>query len=345
MLKRHLPHSEIFWWIESSLAPLLEGDVDLTGLFLFDRKGWRRPGWWPTMRSCIAAVRQKRFDVILDLQGLFRSAAFGWLGNSETFIGLDNRREGNREGAQTFYDVLAPRSPPGTPAPERYLSVLAVLGLPVDWSFEWFPPRPQTAVQVHQQADQRPGRWVMLLPGARWENKHWPAEFFAETVCQLSDRDGSLNFGILGASADGPLAQVISRSRPDQCLDLTGKTSLPEMVEWLRLADLVISNDTGPVHVAAALDRPIVAIYGPSDPLATGPYAQSNAVLQARHLKCVPCLRRTCTYREPLACLRSITPEQVCARAGLTLFGPDAGRIEPCTEGGRLHSLYATPAV
>jgi ADP-heptose:LPS heptosyltransferase len=92
------------------------------------------------------------------------------------------------------------------------------------------------------------------------------------------------------------------------------------MVEWLRLADLVIANDTGPLHIAAALSRPVLAIYGPSDPRATGPYAQSEAVFQASHLKCVPCLRRTCTYTEPLACLRSITPEQVCARARSTLF-------------------------
>src|SRR5262245_34445911 len=129
MLKRHLPHSEIFWWIESSLAPLLEGDPDLTGLCLFDRKGWRQPAWWPTMWSRIRAVRQMRFDLVLDLQGLSRSAFFAWLANGEITIGLDNPREGNREGAQIFYDLLAPRSPPGTPAPTRYLSVLAALGL------------------------------------------------------------------------------------------------------------------------------------------------------------------------------------------------------------------------
>jgi ADP-heptose:LPS heptosyltransferase len=107
------------------------------------------------------------------------------------------------------------------------------------------------------------------------------------------------------------------------------------MVEWLRLADLVISNDTGPLHVAAALRRPVAAIYGPSDPLATDPHGQSDGVLQTRHVLCVPCLSQTCTYREPLACLRSITPDQVCARARLTLFGPDARRTEPCKHSAR----------
>jgi heptosyltransferase-1 len=321
MLKRQRPGSEIFWWIESSLAPLLEGDPDLSGLFLFQRKGWPRPDWWKAAGSTLRAVREQRFDFVLDLQGLSRSALFAWLANGQTTIGLDNAREGNREGAQIFYDVLAPRSPPGTLAPERYLSVLKVLGMKPDWNFEWFPDRPQAAALVRQQICIRQGRWVMLLPGARWDNKRWPVEFFAQVVRQLAEENKDLNFAILGSGADRPLAENISRSKPDRCLDLTGRTSLPEMVEWLRCADLVIANDTGPLHVAAALGRPVVAIYGPSDPLHTGPHLQSAGVLQANHLPCVPCMKRICSYHEPLACLRSITPEQVCARARVALFG------------------------
>ena len=90
---------------------------------------------------------------------------------------------------------------------------------------------------------------------------------------------------------------------------------MSEMIEWLRRADLVISNDTGPLHVAAALNRPVLAIYGPSDPLYTGPHNQAAGVLQAKDLPCVPCMKQTCAYREPLACLRSIKPEQVCSHA------------------------------
>jgi ADP-heptose:LPS heptosyltransferase len=111
------------------------------------------------------------------------------------------------------------------------------------------------------------------------------------------------------------LAELICRQHPERCIDLTGKTSLSEMIEWLRRADLVISNDTGPMHVAAALQRPILAIYGPSDPLYTGPHQQSSGVLQAKHLPCVPCMKQTCSYEEPLACMRAITAEQVCSRA------------------------------
>ena len=299
LLKRRWPESEIYWWIEAGLAPLLEGDADLAGLFVFNRRHWGRPGWWLATWLTLRAVRRERFDFVLDLQGLGRSGFFAWLANGKTVIGLDNPREGNREGAQIFYDLLAPRSPAGTLAFQRYLSVLTALGVPVDWNFEWLPSRPAAAARVREQVAQRPGRWVMLLPGARWENKRWPVELFEDTVRRLARADGGLNFAILGAATDRPLAEVIVRAGPERCLDLTGRTTLSEMIEWLRFADLVIANDTGPMHVAAALGRPLLAIYGPSNPLLTGPYGPKDQALQALQVSCVPCLKRTCANPEP----------------------------------------------
>ncbi len=242
---------------------------------------------------------------------------FAWLANGSTIIGLDNAREGNREGAQIFYDLLAPRSPPGTPASERYLSVLNLLNIPITWDFDWLPPRP-TLLPV-RPTPFAPRRSVVLLPGARWQNKRWPAEFFAEAVKRLAAQDPNLSFAVLGVAGDRPLAEVICRAAPDRCLDLTGRTSLSEMIEWLRQAELVISNDTGPLHVAAALGRPIIAMYGPSDPRYTGPHNQAASVLQAKHLPCVPCMKQTCHYHETLACLRTITPAEVASRAHAAL--------------------------
>src|SRR5207249_1332270 len=101
------------------------------GLFEFPRGGGATPQalgrFWVTLRT----IRAKRFDCVLDLQGLARSGIMAWLANADTVIGLDNDREGRREGAQTFYDVLAPRSPAATHAVDRYLSVLSVLRVPV----------------------------------------------------------------------------------------------------------------------------------------------------------------------------------------------------------------------
>jgi heptosyltransferase-1 len=102
-------------------------------------------------------------------------------------------------------------------------------------------------------------------------------------------------------------------------LNLAGTTSLDEMIEWIRLSRLTITNDTGPMHVAAALRRPVIAIFGPTNPLSTGPYGQLENVLQTIRLPCVPCLRSTCAYREPLACLHAIQPADVFDRASREL--------------------------
>jgi len=266
-------------------------------------------------------MRREQFDVVLDLQGLGRSAICAWLSGAETIIGLDNPREGRREGAQVFYDVLAPRSAPGTMATDRYLNALSVLGVPLDWNIQWLPARKKVAAHVQEQAQKKPGRWVMLLPGARWDNKRWPVELYAQTVKLLASRNGGLNFAILGAKSDVALAETIVSANPGQCLDLTGRTTLWEMIEWLRLADVVIANDTGPLHVAAALGRPLVPIYGPTDPHSTGPHGQLDRVLQTRDLECVPCMSQTCTWREPLACMKAITPEMVSERTMALLQG------------------------
>ena len=88
-----------------------------------------------------------------------------------------------------------------------------------------------------------------------------------------------------------------------------------EMIEWVRLSELVITNDTGPMHIAAALQKPIIALFGPTDPNGTGPYGQRQNVIQVSNLPCVPCMKDSCSYKTPLACLKGITPEMVAERA------------------------------
>ena len=144
LLKLHLPKSEIFWWLESSLSPLLAEDPDLAGIFPFQRNGWAAPRQWPQMWECLRAMRRERFDWALDLQGLARSGIFAWLANAGLVAGLDNPREGGREGARMYYDMVAPRIAAGTHAVDRYLGILPQLGVPVHKNFQWLPERPQS---------------------------------------------------------------------------------------------------------------------------------------------------------------------------------------------------------
>jgi ADP-heptose:LPS heptosyltransferase len=110
------------------------------------------------------------------------------------------------------------------------------------------------------------------------------------------------------------MGSAIARAQTERCVDLTGRISLPEMVECIRLAELMITNDTGPMHVAAALRIPVIGIFGPTEPRRTGPYGQLHNAIQG-NLPCIPCMSPVCTYREPLKCLHMIPPAQVLASA------------------------------
>jgi lipopolysaccharide heptosyltransferase II len=308
LLKLHYPAAEISWWIETRNAPLLEGDPDLAGLFHFDRKRWGSPLHWGDIWKAIRELREHKFDLVIDLQALARSSTIGWLANGKLFVGLHDWRE----LASGYYDIDVPRPAPDAHAVDWYLATLRALGVPVHSDFEWFPRREHVAQEVADKWELN-GRTpvIALLPGARWENKRWPAMHFRELVTQLRTRNPDLRFVILGNQADVPLAAEIAAAAPERCLDLTTKTSLPQTMEVLRVSSLVVTNDTGPMHMAAALGKPIVALFGPTNPLRTGPYGQIDHVLQRRNLPCVPCMTDTCNYHEPLACLRSIEPESV----------------------------------
>lgn len=306
LIKRHLPGSDIYWWIDSSLAPLLDGDPDLAGVVLFERRRWAAPWRWLEVWRSLRWLREQSFDWVIDLQCLLRSGVFAWLTNGKLTIGLDEPRE----GARGFYDLIVRRPSFLTHAVDWYLGVLPPLGVPVDAAFQWIPERPSLAESVRRKWPVAQARWIVIQPGARWATKLWPAESYAELVRRLAAANPELRFAILGSAQDHALGNTIAQADRGRCLDLTGRLALPEMVEWIRLGELMVTNDTGPMHVAAALGKPVVALFGPTEPRRTGPYRQLNHVLQL-DLPCVPCLKPRCAYAEPMACLRALPPAAV----------------------------------
>jgi lipopolysaccharide heptosyltransferase II len=205
-----------------------------------------------------------------------------------------------------------------------YLEVLRRLSVPVNWDFEWLPPRPSVAKELERKWNAAAAPWIAVQPGARWGTKRWPIGNYAALVAQLAEQFPAFRFLILGTAADRELGRTIQSAAPNRCLDLTGQTSLPEMVEWLRRSELLICNDSGPMHIAAALGRPLVALFGPTEPRRTGPYGQPAAALQVQ-LPCVPCFKDRCFHQPRLECLSSIRPADVLLAVRQRLNLPKAG--------------------
>jgi len=309
LLKLHFRDAEIFWWIDSALAPLIEGDPDLAGIVRFERKRWTAPRHWPEIFRSIRRMREQNFDLVIDLQCLARSGAFAWLARGKFLVGLDEVRE----GARGFYDLAVPRKSFHTHAVDWYLSVLPQIGVSVHKNFVWLPERPQIADAVKSKWKIGNAKWIAIQPGARWDNKRWPVENFSALVKLLAQKFSEARFAIFGSAEDKPLGEKISRAEPNRILNLCGETSLPEMIEWIRLCDLMITNDTGPMHAAAALGKPLVALFGPTEPRRTGPYGQLQNVLQIQ-LPCEPCMKSHCAWKNPMECLTAISPQTVFDR-------------------------------
>lgn len=154
------------------------------------------------------------------------------------------------------------------------------------------------------------GKVLGLCPGAEYgEAKRWPAEYYAEVA------NAALNNGwevwLFGSEKDIPVTSEINDLCGHQCVDLGGKTKLGEAIDLMSLCDTVISNDSGLMHVAAALGKKLIAIYGSSDPHHTPPMS-SKAVIEYLDLECSPCFERTCPLGH-LNCLKNIQPKSVIA--------------------------------
>jgi heptosyltransferase I len=314
LIKLHRPDAQVFWWLDAGLTSLLEGDPDLAGIVPFERQRWSSPLNWGEAWTSLRELRARQFDRVIDLQSLARSGLCAWLANGGFTVGVEDRRE----GAPALHDLSVPRPSPLTHAVDWYLQVLPLLGVPVHRDFTWIPERPVVAGAVREKWDLRGERWIALQPGARWENKRWPVEHFAQVAKLCAAGFPDARFAILGSAGERGLGETIARAVPGRCLNLAGGLSLPEMIEWLRLCEVMVSNDTGPMHVAAALGKPVVALFGPTEPRRTGPYGQTERALQFP-APCAPCLKSECHAASRLECLRRITPQTVAQRVAEAL--------------------------
>jgi lipopolysaccharide heptosyltransferase I len=304
LLRRRWPAARISWLIGSAFADLVRGHPQLDELITFDRKrfarGWHSPRAVVELITFLRSLGKQQFDLVIDLQGLLRSGTLTALTRAPVRVGFSNARE----LAHLFYTHHVPVHTMEQHAIERYLNVTEALGCgrgPVEFHFH---------SNEHDRA--RVGglldgidRFAVLLPGTNWMTKRWPAENFAALVRPLREQ-----FGMTTVIAGGPDVAEIA-SRIDGAVNLVGKTNLRELVVLLERASLVIANDSGPMHIAAALGKPLVTMFGPTNPIRTGPYQRLDSVVRV-DIPCSPCYSRKCSH---VSCMRWIGVEHVIGRA------------------------------
>jgi len=328
-LRQAYPGAHIAWLVSSRFAPLLDKHPLLSEVIRFDRarfgKMWRNPRIFLDFWRFVAQIRRKRFDLVIDLQGLIRSSLLSFFSGAGQRFGFADARE----GAWLFYSqrVRCPAS--AEHAVERNLAVAGALGLKL--GEPEFPLGLQPAEHAAARellSDAAGGHlesFTAVIPGARWETKRWPADRIAALIDRIH-AEGLPRCVLLGGPGDRRFADEVIAACKSGVVDLVGRTTLRQLATLIDLADRVVCHDSGPMHIAAALDKPTVAIFGPTNPARTGPYSRA-AVVVSYPIECAPCYRRVCPHQHH-NCMQQLDVATVLAQvravrreSGLAGFG------------------------
>lgn len=283
--------AEVDWVVHDEYVELVKCFTDVGRVIPFYRRSF-----FSNIGSFLTELRANEYDYIVDLQGLLKSAMVTRLARGKRRIGPSF----HREGAGIFYSDVAGKRDKGRHAVEECMDVLRFLGVN-DIKVE-FPVK----FPAKSMGEKRPR--IAFLPVSRWATKNWPVKCYAEVAKRLQ---GVLDptIYLLGGPGDAVTCEEIAEAAGGNVINLAGKSSIIETGSLLKEMDLLIANDSGPMHMAVALGVPVLAIYGPTDPERTGPYGAKNRLAKTS-LDCQPCFSRICR-REGIPCLSGVTPERV----------------------------------
>ncbi len=313
-LRSRYPKARIDWLITSALAPLLESHDELDDLILFDRQRFARVGRSPRVTKeffgLVRTLRARRYDLAIDLQGLFRTGFLSWASGAPVRIGFRNARE----GAGIFYTHRATINDPDIHAVDRNYHVAGLLGfddVPITFNLALTDSECARAVELFRSVGLTgEQRVVAVVPCARWETKVWPVERFAATIDELHRR-GRVRCIILGSPQEVERCGRIESACQSAPINLAGRTDFRQLTAVIGLADVVLGHDSAAMHIAVALERPLVCLVGPTNPRRTGPYRRMDDVVQLK-LDCAPCyLRRLSRCRYGHRCMEELGVETV----------------------------------
>ncbi|MHC4194054.1 MAG: glycosyltransferase family 9 protein [Planctomycetota bacterium] len=256
-LRRGFPEAKISWLVRPEFAPLLENHPHLDSILTFDRKflgkAWYNPRAFGALLSLIRRLKSDKFDLVIDFQGLFRTASLAWLSGCKKRLGMTT----SRELAHIFYTDSVPQNQDCVHLVDYYLKIVQAAGaseaipefvLPVDSA----AIDSVTAMLTNHAVNA--SNYAVFVPGSRHRDKEWPVDRFAALADRISSQFDS-SVVVVGTSAEKDIVDNLQNLAHVPIADFVGKTSLSELTALLKTAKLVVSNDTGPGHIAE--DRPV----------------------------------------------------------------------------------------
>ncbi len=325
-LRQQFPTAQIDWLVEEEASDLLLGHPAVDRVLVSRRKSWlkqlrQRGQRRRAVREIIKFLRSLRsvnYDWIIDNHGLFKSGLMVFLSRGRRKIGFQPTAgiadEGNYLFTKERYKPLSIERH----ALERYLDLAYQLGVEINKPVLKFPVSDELREEMKTRLAKRGlalAPLVVIHPLAKWPTKQWPKENFARLA------DCLLNLGVTivftGRAEDQEdIKKICTLMRSNmEGINLAGQTRLKELAALFSLADLIITTDTGPMHLAAAVHVPLIALFGPTAPWRTGPYGNGHIIIR-KNLPCSPCFQKSCPRGR---CMQEITVEEVLAAAAKKL--------------------------
>ncbi|MCX5875853.1 MAG: lipopolysaccharide heptosyltransferase I [Deltaproteobacteria bacterium] len=315
-LRHKYPEARIDWLVEEAAADLVIGHKALDTVLVSRRKAWVRDmkqgkvlAAWRGFAAFVKSLRDTEYDLLIDFQGLLKSGIFVWLARAKRKVGFGK----GMEHAECSYIFLNEPIPPvnmDQHAAIRELLLLKAIGVESEEVVFDLPVGNEQREKIEQLLEAEgidPAKpLVAINPMTTWETKHWRNERFARVADQLLDRGMAVVFS--GGPQDLQGIEKIRAVMTGKAVSLAGKTTLKELAALYERVGVLITTDTGPMHLAAAAGAPVVALFGPTAPWRTGPFGSGHKILRAE-IACSPCLKKHCDCGH--ACMEQITVDQV----------------------------------
>jgi lipopolysaccharide heptosyltransferase I len=318
-LRSRFPETWISWMVKQEWAEILEGNPSLNEVLAVN---FSLRHWW----KIIQTVREQCFDLVVDLQGLFRSGFIAKLSGAPVVVGFAQGREGSPWCYSHRVKLPIPQGQSwrlwNMHAVDRNLAVAKFLGAECVVPEFWLPNQEDDRKDVDgwlkaggvTQKDQL----VAIAPLTRQAIKNWPLERFVQVAQSLTKND-QIKILLIGTKDQG-VSRKFEAALGSRLVNLMGKTRVRQLSVIFDRVQLLIANDSAPLHIAAARGTPILTIFGPTNPEATGPYGMKPETHLLTHpLSCRPCGQRTCRNEHQLECLTSISVDDVLGQAQIIL--------------------------
>lgn len=308
VLRRLYPKAKISWMVHPQFSGFLPDQPTIDEVLYFDKVAFNKmsiPGKISFLCELRKELHAKDFDLVIDLQGLFKSAVVAALTGCPNRIGYCEMREGSGLVCKA---ICGPHSEDHVI--ERYLDVARHLGAEIRNIEFPLPNLDKEMVTIKEKltaSGMKAEKYVVFVPGARWETKEWTPNQYAKLADEIT---ADSTYVVLAGGPDEreKAALIEAAAKTDKIIDLTGQTSLRELAALIKGCKVFISGDTGPLHFAAALKKPLIAMYGPTKADRTGPYGSDKATVLVTPASCAGCLKKHCSAWH---CMGDIKPEMV----------------------------------